>query len=527
MNRRQRHRGLILLSVLVVLVIAALAGTTAMYAADARVASSRGAASRTQARASAWSGVQAALAELAGQREDLLTGASPELTGEWTLFTDDLGFTGVVRLLPIGPADGRGAASECGKLDVNAASEEMLAKLDLVGPDLARRIVAARASRPFESAEDLMRVEGISADLLYGGAGGENTESGSQRPEGAGDRPGTARGDDAPGALIDVLTALSFDANIQSGVGEDGAERRGKLRVNLNTPWSDELKAALTERFDENAARAVEDMMNTGTTFKKDADIVAKLRELNVPPQNWASILDALTTCPDPYVLGRVDLTVAPPEVLACIPGIDDDDAADIVAARDRLDASVLLDPAWITAQGIIPPERFQQAVDHVTTRSLVWRVRVEAGRLTPDADEGEPLRDRIVLDAVLDVSSERPRVAYMREVTLLETARAMDRRLAAESEDEEPAEPDPAAEADPSPAPSSADRPGGASRRSADPAGGAREPAGDNPSPNDGPSSGNRADREGESASTAGGGGARPTPKDRRRGRWTAGGGS
>ncbi|MFM9994418.1 MAG: ComEA family DNA-binding protein [Phycisphaerales bacterium] len=523
-----RQRGLILLSVLVVLVIAALAGTTAMYAADARVASSRVALSRTQARASAWSGVQAALAELAAQRDDLLTGATPELTSEWTLFTDDLGLTGVVRLVPLGAPDGNGV-SECGKLDVNTVTEDMLGKLPLVGPDLAKRIVAERATRPFDSVEDLMRLPGMTTDLLYGGAGGDDAEARSVRPETADDRPLGARDGDAPGALIEVLTAFSADPSIQSGVGEGGAEQRGKLRVNLNTPWSDELKEALTERFGEGAAGSVEAMMKAGATFKKDADVVAKLRELNAPPENWAQILDALTTCPDPYVLGRIDVNVAPPDVLACIPGIDTAAAADIVAARERLDAAVLLDPAWITAQGIIPPERFQQAVDHVTTRSLVWRVRVEAGRRLPDADESEPLRDRIVLDAVLDVSSERPRVAYLREVTLLDTARAMDRRLAGEAVDEDALEPGPAAEAEPvpPPTPEPSERRGTSPRRPAGPSGGPRNEARDNRGPNDGPPGGDRADRESESASSAEGGSARPTPTDRRRGRWTAGGGS
>ncbi|HET6573508.1 MAG TPA: helix-hairpin-helix domain-containing protein [Fimbriiglobus sp.] len=46
-------------------------------------------------------------------------------------------------------------------LDVNAASEADLQRLPGVGPATARKIIAARAERPFESPDDLLRVKGI------------------------------------------------------------------------------------------------------------------------------------------------------------------------------------------------------------------------------------------------------------------------------------------------------------------------------------------------------------------------------
>lgn len=511
MTRGRRQRGSILLAVLVVVVIAALAGTTAMDMTGARAATAHASASRVQARALAWSGVQAALAELAEQRDDLLSGRPPRLTPRWELFTDDLGFRGVVRLVP--SHEGAEAVSEAGKLDVNFATEAMLASLEAVGPDLARRIVAERAARPFESVEDLARVPGVTGDVLYGGVG-----VGERSPRGRRTEPVADGGASAAG-LADLLTVFSSDSNIQAGLGEDGDQRRGKLRINLNTPWSDELREAVTERFGKDAADAVERVMREGAKFERDADIVRKLRELNAPPDSWGTILDAFTTCPDPYALGRVDLSAAPKEVLACLPGIDAAAAEAIVSARARLDTSVLLDTAWIVTEGIVPPEKFPLVVDHVTSRSLVWRVRVEAGRLPADADD--PLRDRIVVDAVLDVSSERPRVAYLRDVTVLPTALALGRLAEASSDprDELDAAGSPPGGAPPTPGltggpPRSGAGSGSPPRSSAD--GGA----------NGEPRGGDRSDTRG-GASDASGDSARPEPKDRRRGRWTAGGGS
>lgn len=47
------------------------------------------------------------------------------------------------------------------RIDVNRADEAALQRLPGIGPALARRIVEARAERPFRSVEDLARVRGI------------------------------------------------------------------------------------------------------------------------------------------------------------------------------------------------------------------------------------------------------------------------------------------------------------------------------------------------------------------------------
>lgn len=49
-------------------------------------------------------------------------------------------------------------AEDTGKLDVNTAAEKQLRDLPGIGPVLAQRIIAAR---PFRSADDLKKVNGI------------------------------------------------------------------------------------------------------------------------------------------------------------------------------------------------------------------------------------------------------------------------------------------------------------------------------------------------------------------------------
>ncbi len=171
-NRMGTNRkGSILLAVMVVITLAALVGTTVLYRADAQRGSAANAMQHAQLRALAWSGVQAAMAELSSQRDELMQGGTPTLTASWDLYTGPV--HGNVRLAPIG-AKQAVFVSEGGKLDVNVATAAMLGKLEGVGDGTAAKIVGAR-STGFGSAEELGVVDGMSAGLLFGSA--ENEEA--------------------------------------------------------------------------------------------------------------------------------------------------------------------------------------------------------------------------------------------------------------------------------------------------------------------------------------------------------------
>ena len=59
---------------------------------------------------------------------------------------------------PAAPTKSTERAADAGKLDVNTAAEKQLRDLPGIGPVLAQRIIAAR---PFRSADDLKKVNGI------------------------------------------------------------------------------------------------------------------------------------------------------------------------------------------------------------------------------------------------------------------------------------------------------------------------------------------------------------------------------
>lgn len=413
-NSASSRRAMILFAVLVIVPIVALIATTAMYAANAELTSSEVSLRETRARALAWSGVQAVMAELADQRQTVLEGRAPKVTETWELFKDASGARGVVRLLAVDDGESK-LKSENAKINLNTASREMLAKVPGLSDELAKAIVAAR-SRRFTSVPDLARVEGITPAML--GEDGGTTE------------PGAA--DHSAGALDRVLTALSFEPSIQFGVGERGSDQRGMRRLNVNMGYSEALATGLAGRLGSELSDGIKSLLKSAGKLKTTGDLVAAIEHAGIATKDWAPLLDALAVSDDPYIVGRVDMNTAPASVLAAVPGISPGEADQIVQARSRLDASAMTSPAWPVAEGILSVDHFAQASTYLTTRSFQWRVIVEAGLTREEANEQRAttgdaaLASRIVLEAVIDIASEQPRVAYLRDITLLAAQRGM-----------------------------------------------------------------------------------------------------
>ncbi len=444
------RRAIMLPAVMLIVVLVALIGATLTAATGAQAYGASASLSRRQARALAWSGVQAAMAELADQRVALLKGATPTLTSEWMLFESG-GRRGVVRLVSLG-AEGD-VTPEAGRANVNTTPDESLRAL--VGP-AADAIIAARQGGAIAAVES---IDLSPAKSQSGGAPGpiptSDLSAAASSPTAS--TAGSSSGGDEPprGEPMRVLTALSCDPDVQAGMGPGGDEHSGRRRINLAFGWSKELGEQITARFGAEGAQAVERVMNAGTKFGSASDIVAVLRQLAVPEGEWGVLLDAYSATPGAYVPGRVDMNRASAEVLASVPGMTAESAEAIVAARSRLTEESRALVTWPLSEGLISVEQFQSAVDHITTRSLQWRVRIEAGMVvggvpggagsgggrdtfgtgvafdsTGDSGRGESISNetrtsnvdwagRVVYEAVIDVAAERPRVAYLRDVTL------------------------------------------------------------------------------------------------------------
>lgn len=425
MKRLKRSsRGVVLFVVLAVLVIAILIAATVQSRADASIASTINARRSVQSRSAAWSGVQIVMAALAAQREDLLGGGTPRIEAE--LLAWQIGGTRVVaRLVPLG-GGGELLGPEAAKLNINACNAELLGAAGMPGAEA----VSARASQtPFGSIWEAGSLSGTPV----GEPGGEAipadaSATGSQSP--------------SPVDLGTLFTAHSFDPNLRAE-GEGQTAAAGLKRLSLAAGWTDDARSALAAVLGGDDAVAAS-IAGAQPKVSSRSEFVGLLSKFNVPSARWGRVLDSFSVTPDEFEIGLVDLSTASEEVLRVIPGIGAERAAQIVQSRGRLDASGRRLVTWPLEEGLLTPDEFKLAVDRLTTRCLQYRIVVAAGYEAGGAAQEPPpegkradantaasdfagltLRQPMMLEAVVDVSSERPRVAYLRDVTYLAAARA------------------------------------------------------------------------------------------------------
>ncbi|HRP63116.1 MAG TPA: helix-hairpin-helix domain-containing protein [Phycisphaerales bacterium] len=419
--RREQSRAFVIIAVLVIMGSAIFIGTAMLFTAQAEVAGAAGARQAAQVRSLAWSGLQAIVVQFDAQREAILRGDQPTLPERFEIFETPEGETGVVRLLAIDPDNPAGFfIPEAAKLDVNTIDVERLMATGVVATELAEAILAFRQSlgRPIVSIEELLRVEGMTPAMLYGDH--------------------NANAPDAMPSLADVLTVFAFEPSLQ---------RNGRLRININvssSAWSDQLSQRLDERYGQGTGTLVKRIVDEGTTFDSDKRIVQVLRFFQVPPADWSNILDGLTGDGPggadvnetivPMHFGRLDINRANEAALRGLPGVTPEQAAMIVRARENLSEDERATITWPLTQEILTTEQYDELVSAMTVRSWTYRVRFEArlahvsdddDDLTPsrstDADRAQPAP--LIWEAVIDLSSPRPRIAYLRDVTMLDAA--------------------------------------------------------------------------------------------------------
>lgn len=408
------RRGTILFVVILALTIAALVTAGMIQGASAARASARAGADRDQLRALAWSGVLGAMNELASQRDALVKGKDPALTGSWQLFASG-GDKAVVTLQKFGALH---ATSECARLDVNGAAASDLARVD----GLADLAPAIASGQPWTSPEELRELASAPATQTPGPTPGTPTSA-----------PSTTS---APGAdWLKHLTTFSADAQVTQA---------GAARLVIADTWDlADAKAAAAET--QGLAPLLEALAAEVKQPTTMSGLLAWLTAQNAPPAPAGHLLDLF--CDSPGVHPRVvDLNRADAQVLAALPGMDAPLAQRLVAARERLDPNALSLITWPVSAGVLSPAQLATLLPKITTRSLVWRVRVIA-QISPIADQPGPQSAagqgpdlgsgplaatesaapsgraasgglRMILDAVIDVTGATPRLAYLRDAS-------------------------------------------------------------------------------------------------------------
>ncbi len=407
------RRSFILLAVLVVMVSAILVATSLLFVAQTEAAGAAGAGDAAQARALLWSGAQAIMAELHAQKGKILAGEMPALEPQYVIYETSTR-AGVVRLLPVARG-GAVISAEAGKLDLNVIDAASLARTGMVDAAVAESIASwrSRLGRPIQSVTELMEVPGVSVDTLFGSSDAlfATVRAFTSMNEGSGSSgidellAAPARG------LADVVTAFSVEPAVQ---------RSGKLRINLNVQWSDELGRRVEERFCADAAVVLKQIFDSGARFENESALFATMRQYQTPIEQWPEIIDTFTTDSGDLHFGRLDINTAPREVLRALPGVTAEQADQIMSVREELSPDQRATIAWPAVRQILKPEQYELLAGQITTRCWTYRVRIAAGEVDADDPTG-PISNPQIQELVIDLCGPKPRLAYLRDITLLQ----------------------------------------------------------------------------------------------------------
>jgi hypothetical protein len=190
-------------------------------------------------------------------------------------------------------------------------------------------------------------------------------------------------------------TAADLRAAVQASL-DSGARMRGRL-ASLLALYNTQVTLPNPPNSPPNTpARVVQSPLND----------VNRLKEL------LPKLLDSVTTRTNFEMLPRVNVNTAPPEVMAAVPGLTQENIDAIMAARANLAAD---DPAtttgaWLVTQANVPPLVFQALESFITGRTMTYRVLSVGyfGRGGPTAR----------VEAVIDTNQGHPRILYFRDVT-------------------------------------------------------------------------------------------------------------
>ena len=431
MNRR----GFVLLAVLVVVAAAILVATGCIFAARSVTANARAAQSEQRMRDAALDGVALAMDALGQQRRAILRGANPLL--DPSLLVRGEGSERIeVTLSPM--SGGALFESESAKLDFNVASEASIDLLLRDSNEECRMLVDAMlASRPRTSIDGSAVLLPVSErvrvlrDLL----GPLRELDATNLSSGRRDTQQVSAGSTPP--LVSIFTVhareslVDRDGNVRldvpSALGGDGVDA--------------ERAAAALRAFDDTETEALEQAARTNGVEPDDGAIAKELLARGVAINRVAEILDRATLHAGVLAPARLDVLRAEEAVLSAADGLGAEIASRIVDVRDTLDDAERADTSWLVTRRVLSGEEYAIIAGRIASRSLTWRFRIVASVVAvrdtndgdaqsrmaavPDTESRGPLA---VYDAIVDIGQPTPRLVYLRDVSLADTARSLAR---------------------------------------------------------------------------------------------------
>ncbi len=328
-----------------------------------------------------------------------------------------------------------GLVDEASKLNANYATTNALYNLPNMTMDLADAIVDWRSTNglgtlslnyntlgyedkhePFESADELRLVYGMTFDLLYGNDLNRNgVLDTSEQKSGAVTEV-------EPG-LAEYLTVYTREPNFDPVTGDS--------LTNVNTATRSDLSTLFQDEGVGNATRLAGQIYNSihGSTYTRGAsptcqgilDLCRRCKTYGMSSDDFAKIYPTVTTSTASYIRGRVNINTASETVLTALfmgLGIDEstaDSAAQTLVTYRQQNPDNLNSVAWmIDALGASSPVVMTTASsgDYVTARSYQFTADIAA--------VGPYGRGYRRVKFIFDTSDGTPKIIYREDLSQL-----------------------------------------------------------------------------------------------------------
>lgn len=155
--------------------------------------------------------------------------------------------------------------------------------------------------------------------------------------------------------------------------------------------------------------------------------VVCPLNDPAVLKQKLGLLLDRCTAEEAMEIAPRINVNTAPLSVLSALPGVTPEDVTNIIAARQGQDLTSpeMCTGAWLLTQAQMKPDVFKSLAPLVSGRSWTYRVH-SVGYATPAEGQATTRGAAARIEAVIDVGGRTtdgtftglPRILYFRDLT-------------------------------------------------------------------------------------------------------------
>jgi hypothetical protein len=242
--------------------------------------------------------------------------------------------------------------------------------------------------------------------------------------------------------LVSLVSAHAREVLLDAG-GSPRLDVVAALGLADAEPSGSGRSDAALDRFEDAEIEAFEEAARRAGAEPDDGALAETLLARGIGGERLDAILPTVTLHAGESAPARVDIARATRPVLEALAArekLPEDFAERVESVRATLEDAERAGTGWLVARRVLSVEEYARIAGRITWRSTAWRCRVVA-RLAPVLAEGwgaedssrsalaadaPPSRALVAFDAIIEIGGSEPRIVFLRDVSLLDTARAL-----------------------------------------------------------------------------------------------------